>query len=239
MYLLSDPWRDFIDDDSRELLQEIINKQGVNLDATDFMIIFDPFLPAGTVKENANYLSLGFDFLDKYVGQFEINDKSDGIHDFWQKLCMWSYIYKNELIELNQYELILTRAKQFIEAILRFRWDITQEVGLLFYSAQFLVDTIGQDLLKNISPDYPRYILENFKGNNDRDYAISLLLFYECEHASLVKSIYSMEFIQDNWDSLYQRWFELGEVSTPSYHTTIEKRLLNYEHYPLASSWNL
>lgn len=160
MYLLSDPWDNFIDDGSRKLLQEIINKQGVNLDAIDFMIIFNPFLPAGTVKENANYLSLGFDLLDKYVGQFEINDKSGGIHDFWQRLCMWSYIYKNELV-------------------------------------------------------------------------------YECEHASLVKSIYSMEFIQDNWDSLYQRWFELGEVSTPSYHTTIEKRLLNYEHYPLASSWNL
>lgn len=234
-YQLSDPWGDFISPDSQTLLNRIIKKWGRNLTAEDLMIIFDPFLPAGTVKENVNYLSLGFDFLDKYVDQFEENDTSDGIYDFWTGLCRWSYVYKNELIELNQYDLILKRAKQFIEAILRFRWDLTQEVGLLFYSAQFLVDTIGQDLLKDISPDYPRYILGNFKNNNDRDCAISLYLFQECHNkcneiwkeASLVKSIYSKKMLNNNWDMLYARWLDLGEVSTPSYCISVEKYIID------------
>ncbi len=235
MFQLSDPWKDFTCVEGQELLKKIICKQGVDLNATDFMIIFDPYLPAGTTQENLSYLFLGFDFLDEHIDQFQDNPKTSGIYDFWERLCKWLYAYKNELIELNQYQVALKRVKQVIEKILLFHWDLTQGIGILFYSAQLLTDTIGQDLLIDISPSYPRRILENFMTDSDRDCAISLYLFSECHNeysqiwkeASLVKSIYTNDIIEEKRNILYARWLELGEVSTPGYSCSVKVYIID------------
>lgn len=125
--------------------------------------------------------------------------------------------------------------------MLRFEWDLTQEIGILFYYAQLLVDTIGLEILHDISPHYPRRILENFMSDSDRDAAISLYFYEAChedfcaisKEADLLKSIYTPDLLLRQWDSLDTRYKNLGEIPTPNYSCSVKTSILDSVQYIL------
>ncbi len=227
MYELSDPWLDFTRPDEQQILQKIVNKRGVGLDATDLMIIFDPCLPAGTVEENLCYLPLAIDFLEEKITYYQAGQSDDGTYDCWENMLRWAYRYKSELLALNQYEQSLIRIKRVMEILCSFRWELeneadvaAQDVSILFFVAQLLSDTIGLDILMDIDADYPRIILEYFTSDSERDAAMALY-FYDAslttyqhigKERDLLLSVFPIDLLQERWLQLSQRWEQLAAL---------------------------
>lgn len=231
MYQLSDPWNDF----SSEELQAITSKRGVGLDARDFMNIFSPNLPAGTVQENLCYLPLAFNFITEEACQSTESKHDSYLYDCWDNLLSWIARYKSDLIALNQYEASLIRVKQMIETLLAAHWELTQDVGTITQNAQLLIDAIGQDILLDIAPDYPESILKHFSSKSDRDCAIVLTLYDAtlsnfspiAKSRDLFLSLYPIPDLQERWLHLSARMEQLRDELKPEDARAIQEDLLD------------
>lgn len=122
MYELSDPFKDFQNEEGQEWMRAVVSKKGKGLTSFDFMCIFQSYLPAGTFKECLCYLPHVFEYLTQ-EGSYD----SDVLHN-----VMWflSY-YKDALIREGLYETIRLKLINILNRCCIFRAD--QHNDLLDY----------------------------------------------------------------------------------------------------------
>jgi len=245
-YQLSDPWGDFLDSESQILLNKIIKKWGRNLTATDLFIIFNPILPAGTVRECLNYLPMAFNFFNNHISNPQ-NDVSAVGHscfshdgrDVWNNIITWVFRQRLELQDLERYNDILEKIGQSIENMMQLDWDISHNWNNFSSISQLISDAIASPILHEIYPQYQQLLLELFKSKSDKNCALILALFISSRRwnkelfssAALVKSVYTRKILIESWDYLTDRYLEESTFYSKQSKDAIEAFLLEAEAY--------
>ncbi len=235
-FSLSDPHYDFADAESQQMLQAITRKQGIGLSACEYAIIFSPILPAGTVEEMLIYVPHAFAYLHEHRFDYEIQDPMRaGMSDFWENICQWAHRHKDELKALGQYDSVQQRALQFVEELLTFEWELSQEVGLLYYVNQLLCDTLELELLLEADAHLRHKVLGAFSSESERDCAMSLAFCDNCLQSEQTRQVqtqlYTPEFLSTRWLALHEQLKKKGEISSKHYARSIADLLSSCEPY--------
>lgn len=190
-FSLSDPYGDFLDEDSQKLLRSIESKKGVDLDAHDFIVIFQTYLPAGTVEELLCYAPLAIRYLQRHFTQNLW--MSDGLIDVWESLMFWCYHNKEQLISLNRYKILLKEIHNLMNLLLSVSWSPENGYKEISALCMFLEEALNQPLMKEIYPKAPFSIVESIhQGETWRDKVLDLMLLVRLKDKT-VRDLYTLK----------------------------------------------
>ncbi len=172
-YTLSDPYLDFTSPEDKEVLANIITKQGKGLSSNELTIVFQKYCPAGTYAECLNYLPLAF---------HDIKEHLEGSEDLWENVLFWITCNKNNLLQDGLYETYLQLSKCCIDHYLLKEWDFSHDIDEIYQRARQLVIALNAELIRDLQPNFACALFNTIKNEQSEKNMILILYFYLCAH---------------------------------------------------------
>ena len=245
-YKLSDPSKDFTCEWGEKTLREIEDKQGLNLSNMDLRMVFQNYLPAGSVAENCYYLSPLFKNLNQRIAQFERDD--DDVEelaslDLLDGFSIWMHQNKDELLALGRMDMLRVEMQRFAESLFDLEWDMSKPLrpainqlcwmGDLLHNPMLGIsdDSNINPILRDIAEDFVEKLLDQFRGAGDCNSLVQLFLsnkknldFGE-NLASYISDFYGVDELISRWYELSARHLELGKPDDSPRWNTVEELL--------------
>ena len=231
-YKLSDPYKDFTCEWGEKTLREIEAKQGINLSNMDLRMVFQSYLPAGSVAENCYYLSPLFKNLNQRIAQFERDDddvEELASRDLLDGFSVWMHQSKAELLALGRMDTLRVEMQRFAVNLFDLEWDMSNPlrpaINQLCWMGYLLSNPMlrGSDdsninpILSDIAEDFVEKLLGRFRGAGDCNSLVQLFLSNKENLdlgenlASYISDFYGADERRSRWDELSARYLELGE----------------------------
>lgn len=154
LHKFSDPYKDFQDQASSQLLIDICNKKYQDLNVFDYCVLFQPYCPPGNTSELFPYIFPLFSYIRNNIKK----ESTSAILSIWENFVDWYKNNKNEIINMGKIDLIEKEIENLFSYLIEFKWapEMSYEIicsisGIIdYYICKLIEESMRAKKTKNI-----------------------------------------------------------------------------------------